>query len=232
MPEDAGQLADGPGQTERTSPTVLVRSVLPGVISRAVLLVPRSKPVTGPAQKGSHDGTDRPAAKPSAAGGEPGGSSADEKLPALPNGVGELAGLDGAERRLFDPPPGTLAARLLTFQRQHPSLYASRQVAIAVGEVVLGLLGVALFIQLILRGVVNWITERLPRFDLPSLPWPDIDLPSIPWPDLPDFALPGGLLAVAGTAKYWVPILVAIGLPPTRPSAGTQAIGYERSWRW
>ncbi|MGH4026050.1 MAG: hypothetical protein ACRDRV_15855 [Pseudonocardiaceae bacterium] len=169
----------------RGSPSVLVLSVLPGTISRAVLLVPKP---------GAGDGSDGPAE--------------------LPKGVAELAGFARAERHPFEPPPGTFTARLLAFQRKHPRLYAARHVVLAVGKVVLGLLGVALLAQLILRRVVGWIAERLPHLDLTSIPWPDVDLPSMPWPDLdlPGLSPPGWLLAVLATAKYWVPILVAVGL--------------------
>ncbi len=213
LPDDAGAQADGQEQGERMLPTVLVRTAFPGVISRACLLVPRLEPVTGVTQEDGDGATDQPAPKPRQAKSGAAGEGLDE----LPKCVAELAGFDRAERHLFGPPPGTLAARLLALQREHPKLYASRRVAAAVGEVVLGVLGVALFFQLILSGVVDWVTERLPRFDWPSIPWPDIDLQSIPWPDidwpdLPDVTLPGWLLAVVGTAKYWVPILIAIGL--------------------
>lgn len=83
---------------------------------------------------------------------------------------------------------------------------------LAVGKVVFGLLGVALLVQLFLQWILGWIIELLP-----DIAWPDIDLPSIPWPDidlpeLPDITVPGWLLAIISTAKYWVPILFAIGL--------------------
>lgn len=89
--------------------------------------------------------------------------------------------------------------------------------ALAVGEVVLGVLGLALFVQLDPWRVVGWITERLPQFPWPAITWPDVDLPAIPWPDidwpdLPDLSLPGWLQAVIATAKYWVPVLVAVGV--------------------
>jgi hypothetical protein len=62
--------------------------------------------------------------------------------------------------------------------------------------------------------VLDWITDRLPDIDLPSIPWPDIDLPSIPWPDidLPELAVPSWLRVVLGTAKFWLPVLLAIGV--------------------
>lgn len=184
LPMDAGQPAGGPERPEPTPPSVLVLSVVPGVISTASLLVPRPRPAA--------DCTEM-------------------------DGLAELGGVDAAERHPFEPPQGTLAFRLWAFQRTHPRLYAARHVALAVGEVVFGVLGVALLIQLDLWRVVSWIVQRLPRFQWPAIAWPDIELPSIPWPDidwpdLPDLSLPGWLLAVIATAKYWVPILIAIGV--------------------
>ncbi|GAA4871493.1 hypothetical protein [Saccharopolyspora cebuensis] len=118
-----------------------------------------------------------------------------------------------AEQVPFEPPAGTPAARLLAFQRAHPALYASRHVVGAVAKVLLGVLGVAVLVQLVLRRVVEWVLDRLPPIELPRIPWPDIDLPSIPWPDIPwpeiEFHPPGWLLAVLGTAKYWGPVLLA-----------------------
>jgi hypothetical protein len=39
---------------------------------------------------------------------------------------------------------------------------------------------------------------------LPSIPWPDIDLP--------DLAVPSWLRVILGTAKFWLPVLIAIGV--------------------
>lgn len=185
VPQEAGEPDGDRDGAARRPPTVLALSVLPGTISRAFLLVPKP--------------------------GDAEGSGGNAELPKAP---AELGGFARVERHPFEPPPGTLAARLLAFQRRHPRLYAARHVVLAVGKVLLGLLGVALLAQLLLRRVVGWIAERLPHVDPPSIPWPDVDLPSIPWPDidLPDLRLPGWLLAVMATAKYWVPILVAVGL--------------------
>jgi hypothetical protein len=188
-----GDPADGP----LTAPTVLVLTVLPGVVSRALLLVPRAS-TDG---EGAQDGPDerrRP--------GPP-----DELLDALPKPLARFA---TATRREFAPPPGSVAARLAAFRRDHPRLWASRHVVLAAGKVALGLLGVAAFLRLLVAPVLEWLRGLLPDIDLPAIPWPDIDLPDIPWPDidLPDLVLPPWLLAVAATAKFWVPILVAIGL--------------------
>jgi hypothetical protein len=103
---------------------------------------------------------------------------------------------------------------MLIFQRNHPRLYASRHVVRAVGKVVAALLGVAAFIRLLLQPVLNWISDRLPQIDLPSIPWPDIPWPDIPLPDidLPELALPPWLRVIIGTAKFWLPVLIAIGV--------------------
>jgi hypothetical protein len=181
--------------TESSQPTVLVLSVLPGTVSRALLLVPRL------------DSTD-PAVEPDEA--QPGG----KVMPTLPKGIAGLTGLAAAERHLFDPPPGSFAAQLLVFQRNHPRLYASRHVVRVIGGVAAGLLGLAAFVRLLLQPVLDQIADRLPDIDLPSIPWPDIDLPSIPWPDidLPNLAVPSWLRVILGTAKFWLPVLIAIGV--------------------
>ncbi len=184
--------------SESSRPTVLVLSVLPGSVSRALLLVPRlhsTDPEANP---------DRPdEARPD-----------DEIMPALPKGVAGMTGLVTMERHLFDPPPGSFAARLLVFQRNHPRLYASRHVVRALGRVAAVLLGLAVFVRLLLQPVLDWITDRLPTIELPSIPLPDIDWPSIPWPDidLPELAVPSWLRVIIGTAKFWVPLLIAIGV--------------------
>ena len=113
----------------------------------------------------------------------------------------------------LDPPPGTRAARLAEFQRERPRLYAARHVAIAAGQILIAVVGVGA----LLRGL-------LPRLDLSWLPdldmsWvPDVNLSWIPdplgwlWSRLPDISIPGWLDPVLETSKYWVPILVAIGI--------------------
>jgi hypothetical protein len=184
--------------TESSQPTVLVLSMLPGTVSRALLLVPRL------------DSTD-----PDRDPDEPDEAQPDGKvMPALPKGIAGLTGLAAAERHLFDPPPGSFAARLLVFQQNHPRLYAFRHVVRAIGGVAAGLLGLAVFVRLLLQPVLDWIADRLPDIELPSIPWPDIDLPSIPWPDidLPELAVPSWLRVILGTAKFWLPVLIAIGV--------------------
>jgi hypothetical protein len=191
-----GGVSDPMG-SEPPRPTVLVLSVLPGTVSRALLLVPRSDSIDAEADP---DGSASP--------------QTDHETPQLPKGVAELAGLVTAERHPFDPPPRSFAARLLIFQRNHPRLYASRHVVLAIGKVAAALLGLGLLVRLLLQPVLDWIRDRLPEIDLPSIPWPDIPWPDIPWPDidLPDLAMPSWLRVIIGTAKFWLPVLIAIGV--------------------
>jgi hypothetical protein len=185
-------------------PTVLVLSLLPGTVGRALLLVPR------PAAESPSDGSGPDLA---GAGGE--GSGRDAALAtiaeALPPGLGWIA---TADKHPFAPPPGSLAARLQAFERDHPRLWASRHVVLAVLKVLVALLGFAAFIRLLIAPVLSWLRGLLPAIDLPEIPWPDIDLPDIPWPDidLPELVLPHWLRVVLGTAKFWVPVLVAIAV--------------------
>lgn len=119
-----------------------------------------------------------------------------------------------AERHPFDPVPGTTAARLQAFEEHHPRLWASRHVVAGVARVLVGLLGLAVLLQTLVRPLLRWLAGLVPDVDLPRLPLPDLDLPSIPWPDLdlPDLSLPGWLAAVLASAKYWGPVLVGIGV--------------------
>ena len=184
--------------SEPPRPTVLVLSVLPGTVSRALLLAPRSDSIDAEAD---HDSSDN-------------SQTGHEAALGVPKGVAELAGLVTAERHPFSPPPGSFAARLLIFQRNHPRLYASRHVVLAVGKVTAALLGLGLLVRLLLQPVLDWIRDRLPEIDLPSIPWPDIPWPDIPLPDidLPDLAMPSWLRVIIGTAKFWLPVLIAIGV--------------------
>lgn len=196
MEPNAGQSDEIGGEPPR--PVVLVLSALPGTASRALLLVPR--------EDSTDDDTD-PA-------GSDGAQPVDDVPPGLPKGVAALAGLVAAERHTFAPPPGSFGARLLIFQRSHPRLYASRHIVLAVAKVVTALLGLAVLVRLLLQPVLDWITERLPAIDLPSIPWPDIPWPDFPWPDidLPELAVPAWLRVIIGTAKFWLPVLIAIGV--------------------
>ena len=123
-----------------------------------------------------------------------------------------------AQRLPFEPPAGTTAARWHAWQRRHPALWASRHVLVAVGQVLLTVLGVLVLLHLLLRRALAWVREQLPELDLPRLPWPD--LPRIPWPDLPlpdlpdlpDLPVPWWLAAALATAKFWAPVLVALAV--------------------
>jgi hypothetical protein len=162
--------------------TVLVLAPLPGVVARAVLLVPR--PPTGD----------------------------EETTDEVSDGARRALELATAERHPFDPAPGTLAARLRAVEDRHPRLWAARHVVLAAARVLAGLLGLAVLLQTLLRPLLEWLAGLLPRVDWPDLPWPDlpsIPWPDVDWPDLPDVSLPGWLAAVLATGKFWGPVLVA-----------------------
>lgn len=131
---------------------------------------------------------------------------------------------DGDEAGIpFAPPPGSLAAKLETLAREHPGLYASRHVAVAILQGLIGLLGIGA----VLRGL-------LPRLDLPAVPWPKIAISVPGWVrtilGLPDrlitipvgwvrtlldwvggsFSVPGWLWPFVQSAKWWGPILIAV----------------------
>ncbi|WP_119726635.1 hypothetical protein [Thermomonospora amylolytica] len=203
------------GEDAPKPPTVLAVAVAPGRLAQAFLLVPRAVPGdTGSAEDGDGERGERGGR---AEGGDRRGGVPAEVLDELPEGLAKLVGFAAAERHRFEPPPGTFAGRLLAFERGHPKLWASRHVVLATAKVVGGLLGVAMLFDMLLGRIIGWILERLPDIDAPDVPLPEVNLPSIPWPDiplpdLPDVALPGWMRAVLATAKYWVPILIAIGV--------------------
>jgi hypothetical protein len=88
----------------------------------------------------------------------------------------------------FTPPAGTFAAKLDDFGNRHPTLYASRHVLIATGEVLIGLLG----ISAILFGL-------LPRLDLPplpSIPLPDLDVTLPDWDRDDGVGIPDAIISV------------------------------------
>lgn len=116
------------------------------------------------------------------------------------------------------PAPGSRKAKLAKLKRDHPVLYASRHVGVAVLEVVAGLLGLSVLLRTL-----------LPRIDWSWVPWPDLDLSWIPditkpewlryldvvyWirrlVDLPDLSLPAWLPALAGNLKFVIPIVVGV----------------------
>ena len=80
------------------------------------------------------------------------------------------------------PPPGSRAARLAQFQREHPALYAARHVALAVLQVALPLLGIgALILGLLPDLDWSWLPDVgafLRSLRAQIFGWlPDIDLP-------------------------------------------------------
>lgn len=177
-----------PCSSGTVSPHVLVLAPLPGVVARVVLLVPATDDESG--EQADDAGT----------GGD-----------ARPDRTRAAFDLLRAERHLFDPPPGTLAARQRALEERHPRLWAARHVLLAVGRVVGALLGLAVLFQLMISPLLAWLVGLLSRIDWPDIPWPDVHLPAIPWPDLPYVGeLPAWFVAVMDTTKYWVPVVVAV----------------------
>jgi hypothetical protein len=111
----------------------------------------------------------------------------------------------------FEAAAGTRAARREALARAHPSLYASRHVAEAVGRVAFPLLGVGALVKVLLD-LVPRPDVSVPDLDPPSIPWPDLPFPDLPWPQvsLPDVSPPPWLAAILGTTKLWAPIVVAV----------------------
>lgn len=109
------------------------------------------------------------------------------------------------------PPPGTRAARLARFQREHPALYASRHVALAILKVALPLLGIGALIAGLLPQIDwSWPADigAFVRSLLAQIrAWvPDIDPPfSVPREWIVRHVKP-----VVGWAKWVLPIIIAI----------------------
>ncbi|MEU6040431.1 hypothetical protein ABZ801_33995 [Actinomadura sp. NPDC047616] len=170
--------------------------LLDGQAARCVLAPPRPDDDTPDEKDGAEDGEAK--------------KDADD-------GEGEDGGDSGREKVPFTPPEGTRAARRERLAREHPALYASRHVVVATGKVVFGILGISALISAVVRLLVSYLPRPdvdLPDIDPPDLSLPDIPWPDIPWPDidLPDVALPAWLQAILATTKYWIPILIAIGV--------------------
>lgn len=117
----------------------------------------------------------------------------------------------------FVPPPGTRAARAHAWREAHPRLWATRHVALEVGGILAGVLGVGALLNLLLG-------KLLPSIDwswLPDLPdigppdwlryldpfhWIDQLLPDVDWFGwVPDWDLPD-----LGWVKYVVILLIAV----------------------
>ncbi|RSN43746.1 hypothetical protein DMH08_37820, partial [Actinomadura sp. WAC 06369] len=113
----------------------------------------------------------------------------------------------------FAPPEGSRAARREALARAHPVLYASRHVVVAAGQVLLPLLGLGVLVRMLVE-LVPWPDVSLPDVSLPDVDPPDLPLPDVPWPDfdLPDISAPWWVQAVLTTAKFWGPLLVAVGV--------------------
>ncbi|MCA9880577.1 MAG: hypothetical protein KC442_22430 [Thermomicrobiales bacterium] len=118
----------------------------------------------------------------------------------------------------FAAPPGSFAARLQAWATRHPELYASRHVVVAIGQTLLGILGVSALLFGLLPAI-PWPAVALPELPwphisppaLPSLPLPHvgISLPEIPWPHL---SPPAWLEPLLGALKYLTPIVIAGGI--------------------
>jgi hypothetical protein len=113
----------------------------------------------------------------------------------------ELVPAEGEPVRL-GPEPGTRAARVARFEREHPRLFAARHVVRGAAQVALALVGISLLIDL------------LPSIPLPDLDLPRIDLPEIPWPtiNLPSVEVPEWVRTIMRTKPYWLPIVIGIAL--------------------
>ncbi|MFD0905834.1 hypothetical protein [Actinomadura sediminis] len=113
----------------------------------------------------------------------------------------------------FTPPEGTRAARREALARAHPVLYASRHVVVAAGKVLFPLLGLGVLVRMLV-GLVPWPHVDLPEVSLPDVDPPDLPLPDVPWPDidLPDVSAPWWVQALLASAKFWGPLLIAVGV--------------------
>lgn len=114
----------------------------------------------------------------------------------------------------FTPPPGTRAARLARFRREHPALYAARHIAIAVLQVALPLLGIGALITGLLPDLDwSWLPDI--RVFLRSLraqigAWlPDIGLPFDPRQWLRPWILWVVKSPVFAWGKWLLPVVIA-----------------------
>lgn len=118
----------------------------------------------------------------------------------------------GAE---FAAPPGTFAARVQAWGNRHPDLYAARHVVIAIGQMVLGIIGFSAILFGLLPSI-PWpniaLDLLLPHIALPALPIPEITLPAIPLPAiaLPQIRPPAWLEPLSSALKYLSPIVIAV----------------------
>lgn len=110
-------------------------------------------------------------------------------------------------RTPFEPPEGTRAHRMWLLRQERPGWYAARHVAVAVGQILVGVLGVGVLLR-----------SLLPRIDwswLPSIPtgWiPDLSWIPDPFGWLPDVTMPEWVRDVAASWKWWGPVVIAIGI--------------------
>ncbi|MRK02776.1 hypothetical protein GEV27_14755 [Aeromicrobium sp. S22] len=107
----------------------------------------------------------------------------------------------GPHRTPLVPPPGSRAAKREELARDHPRLFVAHRVGQALGQILLGTLGIGALVAAVFGAL-------LPRVDLSWIPSPD--LPDLPWPDLRWPELPGWLDAVLAEQKYWLPVVIAL----------------------
>lgn len=122
--------------------------------------------------------------------------------------------LMGPSRIPFEPPPDSPAGRRAAMARDRPALFVLRRAALGALEVVAGILGVSALLSALVPRIDRPAWLRVPDWlrtpDLPN--WlryldPGYWLGRIDWPTI---SAPGWLDAVAGTSKYWLPIVIAV----------------------
>lgn len=120
----------------------------------------------------------------------------------------------------FTAPPGSFAARVQAWGNRHPDFYASRHVAIAIGQTLLGIVGFSAILFGLLPGIpwpkialdIGLPHLPLPQITLPSLPLPGVALPAVPLPDvtLPRFTPPAWLEPLVNALNVLSPVVIAI----------------------
>lgn len=156
---------------------------------------------------------------------------------AFATAVRQVTFRDGKEVVHFDPPPGSAAEARLEAIAASPWKRVVYPVAAGVGKSgwAIAMLLLLPLLGRILEPVLNWISERIPDFEIP---WPDWSLPQIPWPDinlpsisLPSVSPPGWVEFLLEYSKVWVPLVigVAIAVVTIRHSRRSRAI--KESWQ-
>lgn len=119
------------------------------------------------------------------------------------------------EGMAFTPPAGSRAARLDRMKREHPTLYAARHIALAIGQVLIGVLGIGALLGALLPRI-DLPEIRLPALptipwpELPDIPWPTVPLPDIKLPPLPEVPFLDQLAALWSSLSWLTPIVIAL----------------------